>query len=403
MPTPHETEQVSPPQLRRPLSRRLFLQSMAGAGSVTLLAAHGAQSQTPPAAPPRPHVKQTPPEWFISHGLNQEMRWEHMYSRGYLTPTSLFFIRNHDPSPTIDLSTWRLKVEGTGVQRPMELSYDDLLRLPSVSVTRYLECAGNGRAFFKEALDKPAQGTQWRLGAFGVAEWTGVPLKEILQRAGLKRSAVDVMPSGLDTRHIERPIPVAKALEDDTLLVYAMNGDTLSPDHGFPARLLVPGWVGIANIKWVGTIQVAEQALRVTKNTTDYVMVGPSFSARPPAKGPVVTLQTPKSAIALPWPATLQAGAHRIRGYAWSPHGKIAAVEYSLDGGKRWQRATLRSPNIARAGVRWDFVWEASPGAYSLMTRARDEQGHTQPDTVPWNELGYAFWAVVRHPVQVTV
>lgn len=402
MPKLHDTESIVAPPPRTRLSRRLFLQSIAGAGSVTLLAARVLHPQTSPTAPPRPHVKQTPPEMFISHGLNQEMRWEQMYSRGYLTPTSLFFIRNHDPSPTIDLKTWRLRVEGNGVQRPLELSYDELLRLPSVSVTRYLECAGNGRTFFKEVQDKAAQGTQWRLGAFGIAEWTGVPLKEILQRAGLKRSAVDVMPTGLDARHIERPMSVAKALEDDTLLVYAMNGDTLSPDHGFPARVLVPGWIGIASIKWVGKIQVAEQALAVAKNTTDYVMVGPNFPEKSPARGPALTLQTPKSAIALSWPATLPAGPQLIRGYAWSPHGKIATVEYSLDAGKRWRRATLRTPNLARAGVRWDFVWEATPGAYTIMTRARDERGHTQPVSVPWNELGYAFSAVVRHPVQVT-
>lgn len=383
-------------------SRRLFLQGAASVGSATLLAMRGATAQTPPATGPRPHGQLTPAELLINHGLNQEMRWEQMYGRGYLTPTPLFFIRSHDPVPTIDLATWRLTVEGTGVERPLALSYDELLRLPSLSVMRYLECAGNGRSFFKELLNKPAKGTQWKFGAIGVAEWTGVPLKEILQRAGLKRTAVDVMPTGLDTRRIERPLPLAKALEDDTLLVYAMNGDILTPEHGFPVRLLVPGWVGIASIKWVGRIQVSEQALAVEKNTTDYVMIGPDFPAQPPAKGPILTVQTTKSASALPWPATLSAGTQLIRGYAWSPYGKIARVDYSLDSGQTWGQATLREPNIALAGVRWDFRWQAQPGEYVLMTRATDEQGHTQPDTVPWNELGYAFWAVVRHPVRIT-
>lgn len=396
------TEQSEAKDAPGAVSRRLFLQCVASAGGVTLLATRGAAAQTPPAAVPRPHVKLTPPEFFVNHGLNQEMRWEQMYGRGYLTPTSLFFIRNHDPSPTIDLTTWRLQVEGPGVERPLALSYDELLRLPSVSALRYLECAGNGRSFFKEALNKAAKGTQWKLGAIGVAEWTGVPLQEILQRAGLKRTAVDVMPTGLDTRRIERPLPVAKALEDDTLLVYAMNGDVLTPDHGFPVRLLVPGWIGIASIKWVGKIHVAEQPLVVDKNTTDYVMLGPDFAAQPPAKGPALTVQSTKSALALPWPATLPAGPQLIRGYACSPHGTIAKVEYSLDAGQTWAQATLREPNIARAGVRWDFRWQAQPGEYTLMTRATDAQGYTQPDTVPWNELGYAFWAVVRHPVQVT-
>ena len=189
------------------------------------------------------------------------------------------------------------------------------------------------------------------------------------------------MPTGLDTRRIERPIPVTKALQDDTLLVYAMNGDVLPPDHGFPVRTLVPGWVGIANIKWVGRIVVSEEPLFVEKNTKDYVLIGPDFPERPPAKGPILTMQTVKSAVALPWPATLPAGPQTIRGYAWSPHGKIATVACSLDGGKQWAMATLREPNIAQAGVRWELVWEATPGEYTIMTRATDAQGNMQPET----------------------
>ena len=324
-----------------------------------------------------------------------------MYGRGYLTPASLFFVRNHDSSPAIDLATWRLKVEGPGVERALELTYDELLRLPSTSVVRYIECAGNGRIFHQEVLGKPAKGTPWRLGAYGVAEWTGVPLGEVSRRAGLKKTAVDVMPTGLDTRRIERPLPVSKALQDDTLLVYAMNGEVLPPDHGFPVRTLVPGWVGIANIKWVGRIIVSEEPLFVEKNTKDYVLIGPDFPERPPAKGPILTWQTVKSAVALPWPATLRSGPQTIRGYAWSPHGKIATVAWSLDGGTQWAMATLREPNIAQAGVRWEVAWEATPGEYVLMIRATDEHGNIQPETVPWNELGYEFWAVVRHPVRV--
>jgi len=390
------------------VSRRRFLSLLAGGGGAAVLAACApATSAQAPATPPTPtptpqiHAKPTPSELFIHHGTNQEMRWEAMYGRGYLVPSALFFIRNHDPSPVIDVKTWRLKVEGPGVARPLELTYDDILRLPSTSVIRYVECAGNGRGFHKEVLGKPAKGTQWRLGAYGVAEWTGVPLAEILNRAGLKKNAVDVMPTGLDARKIERPMPVAKALEDDTLLVYAMNGDVLPVDHGFPMRALVPGWIGIANIKWVGRLFVSEEPVFVEKNTKDYVLIGPDFPERPPAKGPILTLQTLKSAVALPWPATVSAGRQVIRGYAWSPHGKIAKVDYSLDGGKSWGAATLRAPNIARAGVRWDFPWEAKPGEFTVMTRATDEKGNTQPESVRWNELGYEFSAVVRHPVKV--
>jgi DMSO/TMAO reductase YedYZ molybdopterin-dependent catalytic subunit len=393
------------------VSRRVFLSLLAGGAAGVLgacaPASTGAKAETAPApqtpaAKPQIHAKPTPSDLFIHHGTNQEMRWETMYSRGYVMPNSLFFIRNHDPSPAIDVKTWRLKVEGSGVTRPLELTYDEILRLPSTSVVRYVECAGNGRGFFKEVLGKPAKGTQWRLGAYGVAEWTGVRLGEILNRAGLKRTAVDVMPTGLDARKIERPMPVAKALEDDTLLAYAMNGDVLPADHGFPVRVLVPGWVGIANIKWVGRLLVSEEPIFVEKNTKDYVLIGPDFPEKPPAKGPILTLQTLKSAVALPWPATLSAGQNLIRGYAWSPHGKIAKVQYSVDGGKTWATAQLREPNLSRAGARWEFTWDAKPGDYTLMTRATDERGNTQPDTVRWNELGYEYSAVVRHPIKVT-
>ena len=282
------------------LSRRRFLGLAAGVGGVTLLTAHPVRAQASTAQPPRPHVKPTPAEQFINHGLNQEMRWEQMYGRGYLTPVGQFFIRNHTPTPNLDVHSWRLSVEGPGVERPLTLTYDELLRMPTRSVICYVECAGNGRGFYKEVQDKPAKGTPWRLGAYGIAEWTGVPLAEVLRRAGLKQSAVDVMPTGLDTRRIERPMSVAKALEEDTLLAYAMNGDVLPPDHGFPLRAIVPGWVGIANIKWVGRIFVSESPIFVEKNTTDYVLIGPDFSERPPAKGPILTLQTVKSAITQP-------------------------------------------------------------------------------------------------------
>jgi len=394
------------------MSRRRFLSLLAGGSGAAVLAAcgpasTGAKAETAPApqtpaAKPQIHAKPTPSDLFIHHGTNQEMRWETMYGRGYIMPNSLFFIRNHDPSPAIDVKTWRLKVEGSGVARPLELNYDEMLRLPSTSVVRYVECAGNGRGFYNEVLGKPAKGTQWRLGAYGVAEWTGVRLGEILNRAGLKRSAVDVMPTGLDARKIERPMPVAKALEDDTLLVYAMNGDVLPADHGFPVRVLVPGWIGIASIKWVGRLFVSEEPIFVEKNTKDYVLIGPDFPEKPPAKGPILTFQTLKSAAALPWPATLSAGQNLIRGYAWSPHGKIAKVQYSVDGGKTWAVAQLREPNLSRAGARWEFAWAPKPGDYTLMTRATDEKGNTQPDTVRWNELGYEFSAVVRHPIKVT-
>jgi sulfane dehydrogenase subunit SoxC len=270
-----------------------------------------------------------------------------------------------------------------------------------VSVIRTVECAGNGRSFFESAYARKAQGTQWKLGAIGVAEWTGVRLRDVLDRAGLKRTAKDVMPEGLDDLKVSRPMSVAKAVAEDTILAYAMNGDPLPPDHGSPMRVLVPGWIGVANIKWVGRIEVSEEALFSHWNTDTYILIGPDYQPTPFAKGPVLSLQNLKSALELDMTAQLQAGRQRITGRSWSPFGKITQVEYSLDQGLTWQLARLQEPRISQAWTRWDFDWDARPGQHTIRVRASDEHGHVQPDRVPWNEQGYLYNAVVDHPVIV--
>jgi DMSO/TMAO reductase YedYZ molybdopterin-dependent catalytic subunit len=377
------------------LSRREFL-ATTGVVGVTLVAGAGSAVAQPPAG--RFHVKPLPPEIFIDHGINQETRLETL--RGYLTPASHFFVRNHSATPAVDLATWRLRVEGNAVERPLELTFDELLRLPSRSVICFVECAGNGRVFFKEQLGRVASGTQWRLGAIGMAEWTGVPLAAVLAEARVRpdtpRDLLNVLIEGLDSVKVNRPISLAKALEEDTLLAYAMNGEPLPADHGFPVRAIVPGWVGINNIKWVGRIEVRDRTIDVPTTTATYVLEGPDYPTKVPLR-----LQTLKSALALPWPATLRAGRHRLRGLAWSPTGRIARVEVSVDRGASWQPAALREPNLPRAWVRWEFEWEARPGDHVLMTRATDERGETQPATLPWNRQGYGYNAVVPHPVRV--
>jgi sulfane dehydrogenase subunit SoxC len=383
------------------LSRRRFLKAMGGAGAAGALHSASPRLAAAQATAPALVVKPTPADLFTDYGSNKEMRWEAMYQGGYLTPNDVFFVRNHTRTPRIDIAAWRLKVEGPGVGRPLDLSFDELVGLPSVSVIRYVECAGNGRSFFESASGKKAQGTQWKLGAVGVAEWTGVPLREVLDRAGIKPTARDVMPQGLDDLKVRRPMPVTKALADDTLLVYAMNGQPLPPDHGFPARVLTPGWIGVANIKWVGRIEVSDQALFSSWNTDTYVMIGPGFPPSPPSKGPVLSTQNLKSALELPWGGDIAAGRRLVRGRSWSPSGKIAKVEYSLDHGVTWQVSRLREPNIAAAWVRWDFEWDARPGKAGIRVRATDEKGNTQPDQVPYNEQGYLFNAVVEHPLVV--
>ena len=347
-------------------------------------------------------LKSAPPEYFTRSGSNLEMRWDAMYNRGYIVPTEMFFVRNNSPVvPRIDPAKWRLQIDGSGVTRPISISYNELLSMPSVSVIRAIECAGTGRNLFQTSHGKKIEGTPWDLGGIGVAEWTGVPLHEVLGRAGLKRTARDVMPEGLDSKKVSRPLPIEKAIAEDTLLVYAMNGQPLLPDHGFPVRMLLPGWVGIANIKWVGRIEVSEQSLYSEYTTKKYVMIGKDYIPSPPALGPMLTTQHVKSAFELPWNGEIRSGTRLLRGRSWSGQGQIKKVDVSTDGGRTWRPARLREPNIDMAWVRWDLDWDARPGTHKLQARATDSKGNTQPDRILLNEEGYAHWAVVTNNITV--
>lgn len=196
-------------------------------------------------------------------------------------------------------------------------------------------------------------------------------------------------------------MPVAKALETDTIVAYAMNGETLSLDHGFPARVVVPGWYAVASIKWVGRILVSEEPVHVPWNTEEYVLAGPGYETRGPGLGPAVTAQGVKSALELPWPARLPAGRHGIQGRAWSGAGEIARVDYSLDCGATWSPARLAGPNLPRAWACFRFEWDAAAGEHEIQVRATDIAGNTQPHSAPRNEQGYLYNAVVGHPVTV--
>jgi len=336
-------------------------------------------------------------------GANYEMPFGAIPHHEYFVPNDLFFIRSHDCTPQLDAATWTLQIGGDGVDNPTQLTYADILNMEPVTVRRFVECAGNGRGFFDIQEHQKAIGGQWLLGAIGVAKWTGVRLRQVLERAGLKDSAVDVMPIGLDSLQVRRPMPIEKALEEDTLLVYAMNDEPLPQDHGFPVRVLVPGWVGVASTKWVGQIQVSQTPLfspfgsTVPPFTTQsYRLFGDAY----PTDGVLLTRQNVKSAFELAFPAQLPAGKQTLHGRSWSGNGKIDHVQVSFDGGE-WQRAHFASENIPTAWVRWIIKWDAQPGQHILRARAVDETGEGQPDTVPFNKLGYLFNAIVDHPVSV--
>jgi DMSO/TMAO reductase YedYZ molybdopterin-dependent catalytic subunit len=345
--------------------------------------------------------KPTPTELMedTGTGLNYGTRPDRM--PGYLTPNDRFFIRNHAPTPHLDTATWTLHLEGNGVREPIAYTYTDLWNhFPLVSVIRTIECAGNRRVLFGEQFGRRFGGTQWGRGAIGTAEWTGVRLRDLLEPAGITSAACEVMPEALDEIRARRPIPLAKAWADDTLVALAMNGEALSADHGFPARLVVSGWLGAASIKWLGRIEVSEKPLYVPWNTEDYVLIGPNYPANEPARGQAITALTVSSLVELPWPARLRPQPQMIRGRAFAGENRVARVQYRIDDGP-WQDAPIASPQTRGAWVRWQFSWNPEPGEHTLRVRATDDQGSTQPDSTSWNELGYLQHSVLAHPVRV--
>ncbi|WP_193605509.1 sulfite oxidase [Nocardioides dongkuii] len=352
-------------------------------------------------------LKPLPPEWFVDFGTNAEMRWESVDPRRYLTAPSRLFVRNHTVTPTIDASSYRLRVLGDAVAGERSLSLRDLRRFRPVEVTTVHECTGNGRSFFGSQQGETVSGTAWTLGAVGTVTWQGVRLADVLRAAGVRRDAVSVQATGLDPSFVSggvdhgpvrRPFPIAKAY-DDALLAWGMNGRPLLPDHGYPLRLVLPGWVGIASIKWLGSLEVSTTELTSPWNTRWYRMSGGAY----PADAPPLTLNPVRSAWELPWDATLPRRRRlELTGRSWSGAGPIARVDVSLDGGRTWSRARLRDRPRGVAWTRWSVAWDRpTPGAHTLLARATDVHGRTQPDVTPYNSQGYFFDAVVQHPVTV--
>ena len=389
------------------MSRRRFLQLLAAGGAAAVLAACAgdtpqAPSPTPEAAADAGAAWFKDPAPFVRRNGSLESRLENM--RGVITPNRLFFVRNNSESIGVDVSSWRLSVEGDAVGDPLELSYADLLNMRGVTLVSYLECAGNHRAMFALVNGRQAEGTQWERGAVGNAEWTGVRMRDVLELAGVTGDAESVLLVGLDENSPEggfrRAMPVSKAMHPDTLLAYGMNGETLPRDHGYPLRAVVPGWVGSSWIKWLARIEVSSERHWTRNNTGSYVLIGDGYPPEGEADGVVVTAQTVKSALALPWPAEIPSSRRRVHGYAHSPHG-IAGVEWSADSGSTWSDAEVDVPASPYSWARFEFAWSASPGEYTIMTRATDEAGNTQPDAVPFNRKGYLFNQPLPHPVTV--
>src|SRR5262245_45197104 len=302
--------------------------------------------------------------------------------RGWVTPTRLFFVRNHFPVPEIDVDRWRLSVEG-GVARPRQWSFDELSGLPERTVFATVECAGNGRSF----LSPHVHGVQWGAGAVGHAEWTGVPLRLLLEEAGVRPGAIEVLFEGTDcgteADHPEvmpfaRSLPLDKALAADTLLVYRMNGEPLEPRHGFPLRLFVPGWYGVASVKWLRRIEVLDRPFHGYYQSKKYTVQrpGPDGTPRTVVVGPMEV----KSEVLRPRPgAVLGVGPNRVSGAAWAGEEAVARVEVSTDGGKSWGDASLVGPQAQYSWTLWEYLWEAGePGEHTLLARAVSAGGRGQ-------------------------
>ncbi|GAB7046788.1 sulfite oxidase [Catenuloplanes indicus] len=386
----------------RGFTRRDLMRLAAAVGAGGAVGAAGGTAR----AADGPIVKPLPPELFTVFGTNAETRWEALRDTGYLVPVDRFFVRNHTSTPIIDPAAYRLRLFGSGLRAPAEFSLDQLKRLPRETITAAVECAGNARSFFTTQQGQTVSGTAWKLGAIGVGRWHGVRLGTVLRAAGLRREAVDVQPQGLDAHFVSggvdlgpvrRPLPVGKAL-DDVLLAWDLNGAPLPPDHGAPLRVVVPSWIGIASIKWVGAIEVAAEPLFSPWNTQFYRL----FGADHPPGGTLIDEQVVKSAFELAWGASLPLARTTLTGRSWSANGPIRHVDVSTDGGTSWRRAHSTGPNLPSAWQRWRIDWTpAAAGAHTLIARATDVTGASQPATVPHNALGYLFGAQVRHPVTV--
>ncbi|MFF1884104.1 sulfite oxidase [Pseudarthrobacter sp. NPDC058196] len=362
-------------------------------------------SQPPVAeAPP---VSAGPSEGFLTpeelqlSARNHSMPLEAL--RRDVTPPGLHYVLTHFDIPDIEGTSWHLRIRGA-VERALELNLAALRRAPSITVPVTLECAGNGRSLLEpRPLSQP-----WVLEAVGTAHWTGVPLAYLLDKAGILPGALEVVFTGADAgvqggvpHHYARSLPVREALRPDVVLAYAMNGADLPPQHGYPLRLVVPGWYGMASVKWLESIEVAREPFAGFQQQSAYrYQASADDAGRPVSRIRVRSLMVPpgipdfftRRRFVRPGPVMLQ-------GRAWSGEGAVAGVEVAIDG--IWLPARLDKPAGGYAWRRWSMPWEAEPGEHVLACRATDTTGATQPLEQNWNYQGMGNNVVQR--VTVTV
>jgi DMSO/TMAO reductase YedYZ molybdopterin-dependent catalytic subunit len=326
----------------------------------------------------------------------------------FVTPVEKFYVRCHFPVPQIGAAEWQLRVEGA-VESPLQLTLDDLRALPQHTITATMECAGNGRS----RLEPKVKGVSWDIGAVGNATWTGVLLRDVLASAGCRSDAVEVVLEGADRGEIKEPprppgeihyarsVPIAKA-QRDVLLAFEMNGAPLLPEHGFPLRAVVPGWFGMASVKWLQRVVVTQEPFTGYYQSIDY-----TYWERRDGMPTLLPLREMRVKAQIARPAvgeTIPAGKpYIIRGAAWGGENELALVEVSTDGGSTWAAADLLGEAVSHAWRFWQFTWNvpAQAGAATLIARATDAAGRIQP---PQRVQEYGTY-MINHwlPVQVQI
>lgn len=334
-----------------------------------------------------------------NHGLPLEaLRYD-------ITPVGLHYLLTHYDIPNVDEAAFTLVVDGL-VDTVLSLDLEEIRSWPRVTARVTLECAGNGRA---RLLPRPVS-QPWLVEAVGTSQWTGTLLAPLLQRAGIHQGAVDIVFTGLDhgiergvEQDYQRSLPVSEALRDDVLLVYEMNGAPLPPQHGYPLRLVVPGWYGMAQVKWLTRITT------VAEPFNGFQMRAYRRRQQRGEEGSALTRMEPRALLIPPgFPdfmsrtRVVRPGRIAIEGRAWSGWAPVEGVEISIDGGQTWMDTSLEPAAERWAWGRWSWLWEADAGSYLLAARARDRSGRRQPVDQPWNRGGFANNLVQRVRVVVT-
>jgi len=335
-----------------------------------------------------------------NHGMPLEML------RHDVTPFGLHYVLVHYDIPTLDHDAFCLEIDGS-VERPLVLDLQALQDRPQTTLTVTMECAGNGRA---RLTPRPVS-QPWLDEAIGTAEWTGTPLAPLLDEAGILDGAVDVVFTGADhgvergvEQDYQRSLPVAEARHPDVLLAHTMNGQPLPPQHGAPLRLIVPGWYGMAHVKWLGRITVVDEPFTGYQNATTYRIKHEAHEAGEP-----VTRMQPRALLIPPGFPDFQSrirvvdrGVHPLSGRAWSGLAPITRVEVSVDGGATWNDAAVDRQTERYAWCEWHWTWTAErAGHHELCARATDAAGHCQPVEQRWNVQAMANNHVQRVAVFV--